>query len=343
MRSLLVVLLCIASTSLFAQQKTSSPPEVNFFNEDTLLDVTLITDMRKMINDKFKEANSQPANFICRKPDSSILINAQIQIQARGNSRKKLCYFPPLKLSFKETATEKARMSSLKMVCQCNPSSYFEQLLLKEYLTYKIWNLLSEKSFRVRLLHIVYKDSDEKKKDFDQYAFLIEDAKELGKRIGCREMKKVRMNTEATDRAHMTNVAIFQYMIGNTDWGIPVLHNIALLQPKADSSARPFAIPYDFDYSGLVNAEYAIPDPKLNIDNVRQRIYRGFPRTIEELNATLAIYNQQKEKIYALVNNFELLTSKNREAIIDYLDDFYKDINNQDEVKYIFIDGARTE
>src|SRR5438045_7766821 len=109
------------------------------------------------------------------------------------------------------------------------------------------------------------------------------------------------------------------------------------MRPANDSTARPIVVPYDFDYAGLVDAYYAVPNEGLPIENVRQRLYRGFARTEEELNEAIAIFNKQKEKIYLLIRSFDLLTEKNRKNITDYLDDFYKTINNNSQVKTIFI------
>jgi hypothetical protein len=139
----------------------------------------------------------------------------------------------------------------------------------------------------------------------------------------------------------MTIVAIFQYMIGNTDFGVSANLNIILIQPAKDSTARPIVIPYDFDYAGLVDAYYAVPNEGLEIDNVRQRLYRGYARSEDELNEAIAIFNKQKENIYSLVKGFDLLTEKNRKTIIDYLEGFYKTINNSTLVKSIFIEQAR--
>ena len=130
-------------------------------------------------------------------------------------------------------------------------------------------------------------------------------------------------------------------MIGNTDFGISANHNIILIQPAKDSTARPIVVPYDFDYAGIVDAYYAVPNEGLEIENVRQRLYRGYPRTEEELKTAIAIFNKQKEKIYSLINGFELLTEKNRKNIIDYLDAFYKTINSSNSIKSIFMLQAR--
>lgn len=207
-----------------------------------------------------------------------------------------------------------------------------------------MYNLLSPKSFRVRLIKMNYEDTKGKKKQMSQFAFFIEDIKAMAKRNHCKEYTKTKLTTEQTNREQMTMVAVFQYMIGNTDWAVPVLHNIRLMYPKNDSTVAPYAVPYDFDFAGLVNADYAIPSPDLpEIETVRQRLYRGFPRSMGELQAVFAVYNEQKDKIYDLINKFDLLTQSNRKDMIGYLDDFYKTINNPNEIQKVFIDNARHE
>jgi hypothetical protein len=214
---------------------------------------------------------------------------------------------------------------------------------LKEYITYKIYNLISDMSFRVRLLDLNIEDSSGKKKPINVHAFFLEDLKDLAKRNECTEWKKGKLNTELTNRKQMTVVAIFQYMIGNTDWSVPVTHNTRLILSKKDTLTRPFVIPYDFDYSGLVNTFYAIPDEQLHTETVRERVYRGFPRNEAELNEVIDIFKKQKENIYSTINNFNLLTQGTKKEMTEYLDEFYKIINDQGEVKSVFIYNARTE
>lgn len=195
----------------------------------------------------------------------------------------------------------------------------------------------------MRLLNLNWQDTTNKAKSISEYAFLLEDTKDLAQRNQCFEMKQAKIKTEATDRKQMTLVAIFEYMIGNTDWAVPVNHNTKLIVPKADSSHVPYVVPYDFDFSGLVNTDYSTPNEQLPIQSVRDRLYRGFPRRMEELNDVLFIFNAKKKEIYEMVNGFHLLTAKTKKEITDYLDDFYSIINSPDEVRQIFITNARTE
>ena len=315
---------------------------LNFFSDEKTIEIRLSTDYRKLMNSN-KIDDYQLAIVTCRFADSTT-ITEDIRLCARGQYRRKNCYIPSIMLDFKNPSSPKLSwLGKLKLVSGCGTSTYNEQLLLKEYLIYKIYNLITNKSFRVRLLKITYDDIKKRTKLFTQYAFVIEDGKDVAKRNKCREIKKLKIKTESTDRQQMTMVSLFQYMIGNTDWAVSNGHNVRLIQLKKDSLSRPFVIPYDFDYSGLVDANYAIPAEEIGTTSVTERVYRGFPRAMEELETALDIFRQQKDSIYSLIKNFKALEPNKQKTMISYLDDFYSLIENKNMVKHDFIDNARTQ
>ncbi len=326
----------------FKQVKSqdTATDSVGLFLSNDPINLVLNTDMRKLLADK-KKGEYQPATISFKLPDSSE-VKESIQIKTRGNFRRDYCYIPPLKLDFKNHPSPKLKkLHQLKLVTPCRAGSDYEQYVLKEYLIYKMFNLFTEMSFRVRLININFVDSKGKKKPFESYGFLVEDVDDMAKRNGCKEADIVNLHTESTDRDYMTLTAVFQYMIGNTDWAVPVPHNIKLVTPKKADNAKPFAVPYDFDYSGIVNANYAVPSPDLGILSVRDRLYRGFPRTISELKKVSALFIDNKEKIYSLINDCKSLTPRNKKDMTDYLDEFYRTLSRDADIKTVFIDGAR--
>ncbi len=193
----------------------------------------------------------------------------------------------------------------------------------------------------VRLVHITYKDSEEKVKAFTQYAFFIEDEHDLVDRNNCMEEKRKDFYTEQTNREQMTFVSLFQYMVGNTDWSVYKCHNIKLMVSKNDTLSRPYAIPYDFDYSGFVNVGYAVPAEELGIESVRQRAYRGYPRGFDELESAIDIFKEKKESILYYIDHFELCNQRCRKDMTSYLNQFYDIISNNKSVENIFIRNAR--
>ena len=318
-----------------------SVDKVKFFNDTSVLNATITTNLSKMLGRK-KEGEQFGGTFVTTL-QGGISTNDPIMLEFRGHFRKDFCYLPPLKINFKNGKDSGfSALGSLKLVSECKTYGEFDQDLLKEFLIYRIYNLLTDMSFRVRLLNLNFIDSSGKKKAITEHAFLMEDLKDLAKRNNCHEWKDRKLFAADADRKEMTIVGIFEYMIGNTDWGVAVNHNTRYIISKTDSLARPFIVPYDFDYSGFVNTSYAIPDEKLGIENVRQRLYRGLPRTMEELNDVLDTFKKQKENIYTLISKFDLLTANSKKEIVSYLDDFYSQINKPEMVKSIFIQNAIT-
>ncbi len=316
----------------------------HFFSDEKIVEMTLVTDLKKLTAEKNRRQTVpgfQTAGISCVFADS-ITITTSVEIRPRGEFRREECGMPPLMVNFKhDTSNTFKTLGKLKLVWPCENSGYYEQLVLKEYLVYKIYNLLTDKSFRVRLLKLTTHDSCERYKPSRYLAFFIEDVDAMSKRNNCREMDSGKVNTEQTNRAQATLVGLFQYMIGNTDWAVPLNRNVKLLLDKTDSLSAPYIVPYDFDYCGLVNADYAVPVPELEIASVRDRLYRGFPRTMEELQATLQLFRDKKNAIYSLITNMEALSDYHRDDMIQYLDGFFLTINNEKKVKQIFIDHAR--
>ena len=129
-------------------------------------------------------------------------------------------------------------------------------------------------------------------------------------------------------------------MIGNTDWAVPNNHNIKLMVPLTDTNARPYPIAYDFDYCGLVDAPYAVPADGLDIQNVRERYYRGYARSIDELRPVVSIFKEKQEAIMQYINNFYLLKPGTRKSMSVYLERFYDVLKDDSSVRFAFISNA---
>ncbi|HSN09197.1 MAG TPA: hypothetical protein VLS85_09165 [Hanamia sp.] len=323
------------------QTKTIDP--VKFFEDTSILQATITTNMAKLFNKKNKTGIRFPASFSTTL-ENGTTVDEPITLETRGHFRKGYCYIPPLRVRFKsKNNTVMKPLGSLKLVSQCSVAGFSKTYLLDEYLIYKIYNLFTNMSFRVRLLNLNIVDSAEKKKPIKEYAFFLEDDKELAKRNNFKDWNKGHIGDQGTDRNQMTMVALFEYMIGNTDWSVFARHNIKLLVSTTDSFQHFYPVPYDFDYSGFVNTNYATPDPRLNISSVRERAYRGYPRTEEELDKALTVFKEQKNNIYSLINNFQLLNSRDKKDLTFYLDQFFDLINHPEQVKEAFIRNARRD
>lgn len=336
-RNLLFFTFIAFSSSAYTQDQIDS---VKFFEDESILNVTLEFDMRDLLSKKAKE-RFIPANISMQFPDGNT-ISEKIKLSVRGNFRRETCFMPGLRLDFHNPTSPKLyKLDKLKMVCGCNTGSDNEQLVIREFLIYKMYNLFTDRSLRVRMLNVTYKDAAGKKKSYTQHAFFIEDIDEMARRNRMKEVEGIMYYTELTDRQQMTMVGLFQYMIGNTDWSVPNYHNIKLMGPKDNPNAKPIVVPYDFDICGFVDPPYSTVDEQLPIENVRERLYRGYPRTMEELQNVINIFIEKKPLIYGLIENYPLLDSRSKKWAKAYLDDFYSTIKSEKVVEATFIDGAR--
>jgi len=306
------------------------------------LNMHIEMDLKEFYKIKYKD-ESVSANLTVSLKDS-ILMTKKIKIKPRGEFRRKYCSFPPIELKFSKSDTDNIftlEDNELKLVTHCKNASLFEQYVLKEYLCYKMYNLLTDYSFRVRLLKINYIDSKGKKKDIVKYGFIVESNKSLASRIDAYPVKVKGIKINQTDYNIVHIMTVFLYMIGNTDWAIPALHNVKLYRLKDPSKFDPLPVPFDFDYSGMVNTDYAIPDENLGIETVRQRVYRGYCIPEKDLTKVLYLFEQKKEEFYALVNNFELLDKYHKNEMLIYLNEFYDIIEKSYNVKANIIEHCR--
>jgi hypothetical protein len=156
------------------------------------------------------------------------------------------------------------------------------------------------------------------------------------------EIEDEKIHPNRTNPSQTCMVDLFQYMIGNTDYSIYELHNTVLISDSTAPS-QALAIPYDFDWSGLVSANYAKPNPLMGTEKVTERVYRGLKKEPEIVYHVIDKFNAKKMEIYQLFENFELLDRDRKKRAISYLDDFYYIINNDRSVKTQFFDQARIE
>jgi hypothetical protein len=266
-----------------------------------------------------------------------------LKLRARGKYRKqrKTCDLPPIRLNFRKKqvmGTEFAGTDKLKLVTHCETrGNRYEQYVLKEYLAYKFLNAMTPLSFRVRLLHVDYVDSDRGGEPDTRYAFVIEDDDLLAERIGAEPVKAPQLRYNQLDGQYANLVAVFEYLIGNTDFSMVVgakddncCHNTV---PFSGNPGGYVVIPYDFDFSGLVNASYAKPNPKLPIKKVVQRHYRGLCLHNGYLDETLALFREKEQEFRELVSSLEGLDDRMRLRASEYIDGFYRNTADESSVQ----------
>ncbi len=332
----LAALFLVFILAVNAQKKAYD--RLDLFEKEDPLVINLKTDMKDILN---KKPNDRYIYSDIKFSQGDSVMEGKVNIRARGKFRKGYCSVPPLKFDFDTTTGSLRGLGKLDMTVQCKVGRDFEQGLFKEYTAYRMYNALTDKSQHVRLVRLTIEDAEGKRKPVEIPGFYIEDFDVTSKRNACKEVKISKLHTENTDRKQMTMVAMFEFMIGNTDWSIPANHNIKLMQDSANNTAKPYAVAYDFDYSGLVNAEYAVPDEMLGTTSVTERVYRGFPRELAELREMANLFIEKKDAMYAEIKNSKFLNDRSKKEMIDFLEPFFKDLADDRKLKTNFIDNAR--
>jgi hypothetical protein len=258
-----------------------------------------------------------------------------VKLRTRGHFRlmSRNCSFVPLRVEFPRQEVEDTvfeGVGSLKLGTHCEGDQEYEQYTLREYLAYRIFNLLTPRSFRARLAKATHVDSMSGQTLATRYAMFIESEGDVARRLEGRVVQLPRTLFRNLDPETLTLMMLFEYMIGNTDFSIFALHNVRLVQ---DQSRILYPIPYDFDLSGVVNARYAIPDRQLRIKTVLERLYRGPCRTMEDLRPVLATFRAKKADVMAAVDAVPDLDKTSRRKAREYLEDFYRTIEHTGSVK----------
>jgi hypothetical protein len=301
------------------------------FEEDKIIKITLRFDLstyfRTKPKDEYLKAN---ITFNLSKTDS---ISKNIKLRTRGYFRNQYCTFPPIELNFKKADfgyKDLNSISKLKLAVQCGSGKDKEEYIFREYLTYKLFNVLTDTSFRVRLLSINYIDTKKNRKSFKQYGFFIEPVEMITSRTNSFLVKSMNLTQKSIVPSVMDRLAIFNYMIGNYDWAVPGQHNILILNfPGIDPLGRAIAIPHDFDWTGVVNATYAVPAEIVGTENVRERIFTGVCRRKEVFQQDLDLFLKKKQDFYKVINEFPFLSQKAKKDITGYLDEFFDQLEGK--------------
>ena len=256
----------------------------------------------------------------------------RVSIRLRGNFRRDYCELPPLRLNFKKKEVKGTLFSGqdkLKLVAPCQHGIESQQNLLLEYLAYRIYDVLTDKSFGARLMRLSYVDTDEKLKSWTDMAFVIEEESDIGKRLGLDRARVAENRFDDLLQPATALVELFQFMISNHDYSVLkgppdeyCCHNSVMYVDESKPDKR-IPIPYDFDMSGLVNADYSSPPAHLPIRLVRTRFYRGLCQPGEIMDEAVERFLEKKEEIFDLFDSTPELTRISRNRNVNYIKKFY--------------------
>ena len=338
MRLVLRAALAAAAFSILSWADSAIAAPQPLFARDDMLHLTLRGPVSRM--DRAADAKPVPGllTVVGAAPES-----LPVELSVRGITRRKsdICPFPPLRVEFtkKPAATSIFKgQKSLKLVTHCRPAENFQQYLLLEYAAYRMYNALTPESFDVRPATIDYV-GDDGRAITSRLGFFVEDVDDVADR---NEQKRLRgansILVRQLDPTAAARFAVFQYMIGNLDWamnaapaGDDCCHNARLVGIRGKTTEL-IPVPYDFDFSGMVNAPYAAPPASIRIANVRVRRYRGFCQHNEQAEAAFAELVARRASILAILDQTPQLDGSSRQRAATYLGEFFDQMSSPPQV-----------
>lgn len=329
---------------IVSSAKTSVADNLPLFASDEVIDLVFEVPLNTII----KRAQDIPVveGVMRFTDDDGKAVSLHIEMNTRGKSRLAYCHFPPLKINLQRDETDGTifvGQNKLKLVTRCRRGSSFERYVLQEYAIYGAFNVVAERSFRVRKLQVTYRDTEGKRKDEVQAGYFIETDNEVAARYGMVEINVGKVKPAQLDPAHTNKLELFQFLIANTDWstlspadGEDCCHNSKLIAKPAAQHGW-IVLPYDFDQAGLIFTRYAMPSANLGLRSVRQRLYRGRCINIHELDKTITIFNDRRPAIEAELLPDDL-QGRYRKTAAKFIDEFYEIINDPEKRKKNIID-----
>ena len=312
--------------------------QTRLFSDNSEIQLLIEAPLTPLLREAARNTEPRPAFVTLLGQASSPRWDVQVAPGGIFRRTANICRFPPLRLNFQPEqvrGTLFQGQNKLKLVTRCLNNG--EHLVVLEYTAYRLFNEITPLSFRARPARVTYRDNAGRRREETQFNFLIEDTDDMARRNHLAEIdvRPDEVNQSQLDPAGATRYAIFQFMISNLDWdmvsdhaGDDCCHNSKLLAAAAASRANVIPIPYDFDFSGFVNASYATPPEGLSVNNVRTRYYRGYCRFNDAVPAVLNQFRARREAMLAIINGETRMPEPRRRAAAAYIEDFFALIND---------------
>ena len=328
---------CLLPASFLSAQEAESISIFDYFfnQQDSLPIVKLDTNWGLLLRTKMAE-QYQEATFSFKLADGS-WVDWDVKLKTRGNVRKEVCSYPPVKVKIPKRDLRGLgfnTMNEIKFVLPCGNSKKDLDYLFKEALIYKLYEQIHPICIRARIVKMeALRDN---KQRFSSYGILIEHEEEISNRLHCDIVDRGVINSSVLERDAYLKMVFFEYMISNTDWSVPNRHNLLLVHVP-DYSNRVVPIPYDFDYSGLVNTHYAVPADVFPIKSVTERYFMGLNVTEEEALQTARFFLEKKEDLLRCVNGYEFLEERPCKDVRESLEEFFEILEDEKKVVKTFI------
>ena len=321
--------LAVVAAAPSAAEGASAPTEPELFATDVPLSLELTIDRAAFCREPRDGCGDARGTLLYHAPNGAAL-PIDVTVRSRGRWRRETgnCQLPALFVFFDaQTAagTPFAGHPMLPLTTHCHGGAKYEQYVLKEYLAYRIYNLLDAKSLRVRLATITYRDAAEPENGTTRFGFFTEHFDSLALRTSARVWRAKAIDLERVDGQELATLALFQYLIGNADWSAVYGHNTVALQ---DANETVNVVPYDFDFSGLVDSSYALPPPELSIRTVRRRVFRGFCTPAPDWAVLFDAFKERQPAIMELTASIPGLEAAHRERASAYLGSFFDELSS---------------
>lgn len=317
-----------ASTTIFQKIK-----------QDSFFEVILQTDFDSLIKNKKISKNAYPGSILF-KNEKGEQFKMKVKIEPRGRSRRRVCSsMPPLKIDFPKKALDQLGLfpgcDKLKLVTNCNDTEDSDQVLMKEYWIYNLYNKVTPHSYQVFPVKITYVNSNDPEDRIERFAFFIESNEELALRLKGESISVFGTTPNKIETNSYHNTLLFQYMIGNLDWDLVVQRNIKLIQPNA--GGKPILVPYDFDFSGLVKAPHARLNPDFNQKNIEERFPQGKFSSKEALMTTAKRFASLQKEGFRCYMECTILEKSVKKKMNKYLTSFYRILKDKSYLKELFL------
>jgi len=306
--------------------------DLKLFDEEDPLEIIIQTNLINLLGNRDADPEYQDATLIIkdiRGENKSF----NLKVETRGNFRRDsaVCDFPPIRINFKKKQiidTYFEGNEKIKIVTHCKTNvSEFDQFVAREFLTYKIYNLLTPLSFNVRLAKITYEDIHDQLEPIERIAFFIEDIDHLAARNNMLEYNDT-IKIKDLDKKNAILISLFQYMIGNTDWIVNLSKNLKTIT----DGNQYYAIPYDFDYTMLVAADYSLGGG-ISFLSEPTRKYKGLCYDMNDLNPTIEEILDKKKDINKVISKANILDYESKEHMKEFLSQFYYIIKSDKRVQ----------
>lgn len=310
------------------------------FLSDEVLHIELRSDFKSIRADTSAEPVSYEGRLTYFEPGGKTK-RFNVKVRARGDFRRnpEICSFPPLMVNFRKKEVRNTIFENedkLKLVTPCQR----EEDVIEEYLVYRMYNMVTDLSLRVRLALIKYIDTSTGKELFERYSFFIEDDDRLAERSNASKYEKF-LTPFDLDRENYMKMSVFEYLIGNKDWFISSRRNVVILQPK-DSTLALHAVPYDFDFASLIDASYTKPRnvPEQYLSS--RRVYKGLCYTSEEFERTFHFFRELKFDFESVFRNEALVSKATKSRNLLYINEFYQIIEEEELFRKAFLEACET-